>query len=116
MTTITGAKETKNPSDTAVFNIYGVAAKDPKKTFGDTDAFVRWRVALMELTLARLKLGEADTAIPEYGQGVDPYQAIQVHDYLSVSFFRQPGEIKASSTKIIDLFQRYGCPRQSICM
>ena len=76
------------------------------RTFGDTEAFVRWRVALMELTLAQLKLNEADKPIPDYGQGPDPYQAIQVHDYLSVSFFRQPGEIKAASSKIIDLFQK----------
>lgn len=32
---------------------------------------------------------------------------IAVHDYLSVSFFRQPAESKASSQKIIDMFQRY---------
>jgi hypothetical protein len=60
----------------------------------------------MELTLAQLKLNEADKPIPDYGQGPDPYQAIQIHDYLSVSFFRQPGEIKAASSKIIDLFQK----------
>ena len=32
-----GAKETKNEEDVATFNVYGAAAKDPKKTFGDTD-------------------------------------------------------------------------------
>ncbi|KAK3710806.1 Non-classical phosphatidylinositol transfer protein (PITP) [Vermiconidia calcicola] len=107
VTTIKGAKETKNDEDVAVFNIYGEAAKEPKKAFGDTDKFVRWRVAVMELTLAQLNLNSADKPIPDYGKGPDPYQAIQIHDYLSVSFFRQPGEIKASSQKIIDLFQRY---------
>lgn len=61
----------------------------------------------MELTLAQLDLNAADKTIPDYGQGPDPYQAIQIHDYLSVSFFRQPAEIKASSSKIINLFQRY---------
>ncbi len=91
----------------AVFNIYGSATKDPKKAFGDTDLFVRWRVALMELTLAQLHLDTAEKEIPDYMQGPDPYQAIQVHDYLSVSFFRQPAEIKASSTKVIELFQKY---------
>jgi hypothetical protein len=35
------------------------------------------------------------------------YQAIQIHDYLSVSFFQQPAEIKAASSKIIETFQRY---------
>lgn len=107
VTTIKGAKETKKGTDTACFNIYGAAAKDPKKAFGDTELFVRWRVALMELTLEQLHLAEADRTIPDYGLGPDPYQAIQIHDYLSVSFFRQPAEIKAASTKIIDLFQRY---------
>ena len=60
----------------------------------------------MEITLSQLNLNEATEAIPDYGQGPDPYQAVQIHDYLSVSFFRQPGEIKASSQKIIDLFQK----------
>jgi hypothetical protein len=61
----------------------------------------------MELTLAHLDLPNATAQIPDYGEGLDPYQAVQLHDYQSVSFFRQPAEIKASSTKIIDLFQRY---------
>lgn len=61
----------------------------------------------MELTLAHLDLPNATSQIADYGQGIDQYQAIQVHDYQSVSFFRQPAEIKASSTRIIDLFQRY---------
>ena len=47
VTKIKGAEETKNDEDIATFNIYGAAANDPKNTFGDTDAFVRWRVALM---------------------------------------------------------------------
>ena len=55
----------------------------------------------------QLHLNDADKPIPDYGQGPDPYQAIQIHDYLSVSFFRQPAEIKAASSKIIDTFQRY---------
>jgi hypothetical protein len=61
----------------------------------------------MELTLAHLNLRDATSEVPDYGAGLDPYQAIQVHDYQSVSFFRQPAEIKASSSKIIDLFQKY---------
>lgn len=87
------------------FNIYGAAAKD--KAFGDTEAFIRWRVALMELTLQQLELNRATKIIPDYGKGPDPYQAIQVHDYLSVSFFRQPAEVKAASQKIISMFQNY---------
>lgn len=70
-------------------------------------SFIRWRVALMELTLASLNLTSATKPIPDYGQGPDPYQALQIHDYLSVSFFRQPAEIKASSSRIIDMFQKF---------
>ena len=40
VTRVKGAKETKNAEDVATFNIYGAAAKDIKKTFGDTDAYV----------------------------------------------------------------------------
>jgi hypothetical protein len=61
----------------------------------------------MELTLTQLSLQHATLSIPDYGKGPDPYQALQIHDYLSVSFFRQPAEVKASSSRIIDLFQRY---------
>jgi phosphatidylinositol transfer protein SFH5 len=107
VTTIKGAKETKNKEDVATFNIYGIAAKQPKITFGNTDDFIRWRVALMELTLQHLHLEKADKPIPDYGQGPDPYQALQIHDYQSVSFFRQPTEIKTSSKKIIETFSAY---------
>nr|XP_023907983.1 phosphatidylinositol transfer protein SFH5-like [Quercus suber]POF16586.1 phosphatidylinositol transfer protein sfh5 [Quercus suber] len=108
ITTVHGAIETKNEADIATFNIYGAVGKDLKATFGDTDAFVRWRVALMELTLEALDLPSATKTIPDYGQGTnDPYQAIQIHDYQSVSFFRQPPEIRTSSQKIISLFQAY---------
>ncbi|KAF2167660.1 hypothetical protein M409DRAFT_65798 [Zasmidium cellare ATCC 36951] len=107
VTKVKGATETKNEEDVVSWNIYGAAAKDVKKTFGDTDAFVRWRVALQEITIQQLKLNEATETIPDYGKGPDPYKAINVHDYLSVSFFRRPQEIKDSSSKIIDMFQRY---------
>ena len=70
-------------------------------------SFIRWRVALMELTLSELHLNSASKPIPDYNEGPDPYQEIQIHDYLSVSFFRQPPEVKASSSKIIDMFQKY---------
>lgn len=71
--------------------------------------FIRWRVALMELTLSHLSLSTATKSIPDYNTpaGHDPYQALQIHDYLNVSFFRQPSEIKNSSQQIIQLFQKY---------
>ncbi|WPG99439.1 Hypothetical protein R9X50_00225300 [Acrodontium crateriforme] len=107
---ITSIKRAKQPVakvDVAVFNVYGAAAKDPAKAFGDTDEFVKWRVALMERTLEALQLNKADQPIPDYQQGTDQYQALQIHDYESVSFFRQPAEIKAASSKIIEMFQKY---------
>lgn len=68
--------------------------------------FIRWRVALMELTLQRLHLADAKAVIPDYTHGADPHQAYQVHDYLSISFLRQPPEVKAASQKTIQLFQQ----------
>lgn len=39
-----GAHDSINTQDVAAFNIYGgAAAKDPKKVFGDTDAYVSLR-------------------------------------------------------------------------
>lgn len=105
--TLSGAKETPNERDVVAFNVYGAAASNPRNTFGDTEAFLRWRVALMELTLQQLHLPTATQPIPDYGKGPDPYQAVNVHDYLSVSFFRQPAEIRESSGKVIEMFQRY---------
>lgn len=105
ITELKGVPGSTNSSDMGVFNIYG-AVKDNKTTFGDLDGFIRWRVALMEMTLAALHLDEAKTPLPDYGKGPDPYQAVQVHDYLSVSFLRQPPEVKAASSKTIQLFQQ----------
>ena len=68
--------------------------------------FVRWRVALQEIAISHLKLNEATKIIPDYCKGPDPYKMMNVHDYLSVSFFRRPAEIKNSSSKIIDMFQK----------
>jgi hypothetical protein len=61
----------------------------------------------MELTLEKLDLESAAIAIPDYGKGPDPYQAIQIHDYLRVSFLRQPAEVKAASQKAIEIFSAH---------
>lgn len=37
VTKVKGATETKNAEDVVTFNVYGAAASDPKKVFGDTD-------------------------------------------------------------------------------
>ena len=95
-----------NEHDVATFNLYG-AVKDPKVTFEDVDGFLRWRVGLMELSLQMLNLQEVTKPIPDYGKGADPYQAIQVHDYMQVSFLRQDPHTKAASKKAIDTFKNY---------
>ncbi|CAD0100701.1 unnamed protein product [Aureobasidium mustum] len=61
----------------------------------------------MELTLQSLSLSTASTPIPDYNKGPDPHQALQIHDYLRVSFLRQPAEVKAASQKAIQLFSAY---------
>lgn len=98
LTNYTGAdgKET-----VVTWNIYG-AVKDLGHAFGDLDEFIKWRVALMELAVKDLKLGEA-TSVIDY-DGEDPYQMLQVHDYLNVSFLRMNPKVKAATKKTIDIF------------
>lgn len=69
--------------------------------------FIRWRVGLMELGISRLCLSSATRPIPNYGEGPDPYQGIQVHDHLNVSFLRMDPCAKAASKRTIELFQKY---------
>lgn len=83
------------------WNIYG-GVKSKKATFGNVDEFIKWRVALMEVSLAQLSLKTATVPIPE--SGPDPYQMIQVHDYLNVSFLRMDPDVKASSKQTIQIF------------
>ncbi|CAG8899807.1 unnamed protein product [Penicillium egyptiacum] len=83
------------------WNIYG-AVKDISATFADTDEFVQWRAALMELAVQDLKMKDA-TEVIEY-DGEDPYQMIQVHDYLNVKFFRMDPSVRAATKKVIDVF------------
>jgi phosphatidylinositol transfer protein SFH5 len=67
--------------------------------------FLKWRVALMELGVRKLKLNEATSRLPfKYpGLSEDPHQMIQVHDYNNVSFFRMDPDIKASTKKTIEV-------------
>lgn len=72
--------------------------------------FLRWRVDLMERSVEFLDLKSAKEPIPDWNSEqstVDPYQSMQVHDYLQVSFFRTPSEVKNASKKTIELFQKY---------
>ncbi|KAJ5241155.1 uncharacterized protein N7469_002746 [Penicillium citrinum] len=84
------------------WNIYG-AVKDMTKTFSDSDEFVKWRAALMELAVQDLKMKDATTVI-DYDGEKDPYQMIQVHDYLNVKFFRMDPAVRAATKKTIDVF------------
>ncbi|KAK8164975.1 CRAL-TRIO domain-containing protein [Phyllosticta citrichinensis] len=102
---IEGVPESTNKKDIVTFNVYG-AVEDKKATFGNLEGFIRWRVALMEKGIAKLKLKEATVPIPDFNQGPDPYQGIQVHDYLSVSFLRQDPHVKAASKRTIELFSK----------
>jgi hypothetical protein len=56
----------------------------------------------MELSVQKLKLDQVTEPIPEGGE--DPYQMIQVHDYLNVSFFRMDPAVKAASKETITVF------------
>jgi len=56
----------------------------------------------MELGIRKLKLESA--TVPIQPGGEDPYQMVQVHDYLSVSFFRMDPAVKAASKETITQF------------
>ncbi|EJT53010.1 phosphatidylinositol transporter [Trichosporon asahii var. asahii CBS 2479] len=84
------------------WNVYG-AVSDIKTTFGDLDAFLRWRVDLMERAMARLDLASATTPIPDYPAPEDPHRLLQVHVYSGLSFLRLPPEVKAASKATIEL-------------
>ncbi|KAG9500385.1 hypothetical protein J7337_008862 [Fusarium musae] len=92
----------ENGKETIItWNIYG-AVKDNKATFGNVEEFIKWRAAIMELSVQKLKLDRVTEPIPEGGE--DPYQMIQVHDYLNVSFFRMDPAVKAASKETITVF------------
>lgn len=68
----------------------------------DRCSFIKWRAALMELSVRQLDLASATEPIP--ADGVDPYRMIQVHDYLNTSFLRMDPAIKAASKETIATF------------
>ncbi len=61
----------------------------------------------MERSIAHLDLSSARVPIPDYGNGPDPYQIVQIHDYLSVKFLRMDPTIRAASQRTIALFQAH---------
>ncbi|KAF4336993.1 SFH5-phospholipid transporter [Fusarium beomiforme] len=94
--------EGENGKTTVItWNIYG-AVKNNMATFGNVEEFIKWRAAIMELSVQKLKLDQVTESIPEGGE--DPYQMIQVHDYLNVSFFRVDPAVRAASKETISVF------------
>ncbi|KAI1859548.1 uncharacterized protein JN550_012066 [Neoarthrinium moseri] len=91
-----------SPDSKEVFtwNIYGIV-KSMESTFGNVDEFISWRAALMELALQELGLSGATKPITA---DEDPYKIFQVHDYKSLSFFRQNPAVKAASKETIQVF------------
>ncbi|KAL4886306.1 CRAL-TRIO domain-containing protein [Aspergillus karnatakaensis] len=83
------------------WNIYG-AVKKIDETFGDVTEFIKWRAALMELAVLELNMDKTTTVIDYDGE--DPYQMIQVHDYLNVSFLRLNPNLRAATKKTIEVF------------
>src|ERR1700709_181911 len=61
----------------------------------------------MELGVEKLNLSSATREIPDFGQGPDPHQGIQIHDYLQVSFLRQDPVVKAATKKTIETLSAY---------
>lgn len=77
------------------WNLYG-AVKDPGTVFADLDAFIRWRVGLMERGIAHLDFSNHQRDTMD-----------QVHDYMDVSFLRMNPAAKKGSQKVVQLFQDY---------
>ncbi|KAH0422439.1 cral trio domain protein [Colletotrichum camelliae] len=98
---VTTHKDTEGKEIIITWNIYG-AVKDKQATFGNVDEFIKWRAALMELSVRKLGLDKVQIPIPEGGE--DPYQMIQVHDYLNVSFLRMDPAVKNASSQTIKIF------------
>lgn len=78
------------------WNLYG-AVSNRKEIFGDLEGFLRWRVGIMERSLALL-----DFTKPGAGS-----MLLQVHDYKNVSFLRLDAETKKASKETIRVFQSY---------
>lgn len=72
--------------------------KNEKKKY----RFIRWRTALMELGVQKLRLNDITKPLGEDDE--DVYRMLQVHDYLSVSFFRMDPAVKAASKQTIQTF------------
>ncbi|KAI0004038.1 CRAL/TRIO domain-containing protein [Xylariaceae sp. FL0662B] len=95
-------KAVEDPASKEVFtwNIYG-GVKSIEVTFGNTEEFLEWRTALMEMAVLELGLSKATKPITA---DEDPYKMLQVHDYKSISFLRAPPQVKTASKETITVF------------
>jgi len=75
------------------YNLYG-ANQDLKEVFGDTERFIRWRVALMEKGVALMDFENVD-------------QMIQVHDYEGVTMSSRDANSKKAASDATAIFQNY---------
>ncbi|KAG5982073.1 hypothetical protein E4U55_002308 [Claviceps digitariae] len=98
---VTSHKDEDGKETVITWNVYG-AVKDNKATFGNVEEFIRWRTALMELGVQKLRLNDITKPLGEDDE--DVYRMLQVHDYLSVSFFRMDPAVKAASKQTIQTF------------
>jgi hypothetical protein len=78
--------------DVISWNLYNTG--DPKQLFVDLDAFLRFRIGVMERSLQLLDFGEND-------------YMVQIHDYDGLSFLRFDPDIKKGSRATIKIFQDY---------
>lgn len=77
------------------WNLYG-AVKNRKQLFSDLEGFLRWRVGIMERSVALLDFSSIETSY-----------IMQLHDYHNVSFLFLDSPTKAASKATIELFQSY---------
>lgn len=90
------ATDTTNSDNLIVtWNLYG-KVKNREKVFKNLDAFVRWRVGLMERGIAALDFTKSRTSYMD-----------QVHDYNNVSFFRPDSAIREVSKVVVTIFTNY---------
>ncbi|KAK9454483.1 CRAL-TRIO domain-containing protein [Dipodascopsis uninucleata] len=87
--------ESPDTKEIITWNLYGQAAGKPEIVFGDVDAFLRWRIGVMERGLQMLDFAS------------DRTQISQVHDYANVSFLRMDPNAKNASKVAVSIFQKY---------
>jgi len=76
-----------------IYNLYG-GNQDLKAVFGDVPRFIRWRVALMERTVALVDFTEVD-------------QTLQIHDYEGVGLTSRDANSKNAASEASNIFQSH---------